>query len=53
MAEAKKCGFKSWVDCTEDNCKYFSTCTRNPHKNVKAGKNHGRCEVDQNNHRRV
>lgn len=32
-----KCGFEREKECTEE-CKYFNTCTRNPHrKGVKDG----------------
>lgn len=27
-----ECGFKKWIECTEE-CRWFSTCTRNPHRN--------------------
>lgn len=40
-----KCGFyKEDKECTEE-CKYFNTCTRNPHR--KDGKNVNEQRVDQ------
>ena len=53
MADANKCGFKNWITCAED-CKYFSTCTRNPHrKDKKDGQKNGRCKVDKDHNRHV
>lgn len=26
-----KCGFKNWLDCTEE-CRWYHTCTRKPNK---------------------
>ncbi len=41
-----ECGFyRENKECTEE-CRYFETCTRNPHR--KDGKD-GRSEVDQDN----
>lgn len=28
------CGFKYWLPCTKA-CKYYETCTRNPHRKEK------------------
>ena len=53
MADSKKCGFKHWLPCTEE-CDYFNTCTRNPHKkDIKdGGKSNGRKkDVYTKNHR--
>lgn len=27
-----KCGFNNLKECSEEKCKYFDTCTRNPHR---------------------
>lgn len=39
-----------WIPCTEE-CKYFNTCTRNPHR--KEDEKHGRCKMDQDNNRHI
>ena len=45
-----KCGFEREKECTEE-CKYFNTCTRNPHR--KEDEKHGRCKMDQDNNRHI
>ena len=48
-----KCGFNRGMkdeECTE-KCKYFDTCTRNPHRNnVKDGKKNDGNQMDKDNH---
>lgn len=29
--DEKVCGFKYWLSCTKE-CRFYETCTRNPHK---------------------
>lgn len=46
-----KCGFyQENKECTEE-CRYFETYTRNPHR--KEDSNNGRCKMDQDNNRCV
>jgi hypothetical protein len=37
IPELKFCGFKPLIVC-DSNCRWFSTCTRNPHKKEKQQK---------------
>lgn len=45
------CGFEKDIPCDKE-CKYFETCTRNPHRRErKEVIKDGRREVDKDNHR--
>lgn len=36
MRESRQCGFDKAVEC-DTGCRYYNTCTRNPHKYTKEG----------------